>query len=55
MWLFLLVGLFCLLLVIGAIFHKEPLRFAVSGIVVLAALAFVVILGVVVWALLNIH
>ena len=41
MGLFLLIGLFCLLLVIGAIASDDALEFAIKAMVGLVALAFV--------------
>ncbi len=41
MWLLLIIGLFCFLLVIGKIFGKPPLQFALYGFVILGAALFV--------------
>ncbi len=49
MGLFLLVGLFCLLAVIGFFATGRPFAFAFGGIVFLIALAFVVIIGFVIY------
>ena len=35
------VGLFCVLLVIGALVSDNPLRFAIWGAIVLGAIAFI--------------
>jgi len=37
----LLIGLFCFLLVLGAVLGKEPLPFAIGSVVVLGAIVFV--------------
>jgi hypothetical protein len=53
-WL-LLIGLFCFLLVVGAVMGKDPLHFAISSAVVLGAVAFggfVLLIG---WVLLSSH
>ena len=57
MFIALLIGLFCLLLVIGffATGGKASLSFAVMGMVALAALAFVGFIGLIVWTLLSSH
>jgi len=52
MWLF-LIGLFCFLLVLGAIFGKHPFTFAASGLVILAALCFVGFIGLIIWAIVT--
>jgi hypothetical protein len=49
-WL-LLIGLFCFLLVVGALIGKEPFSLAISSVVVLAALCFVAVVVFVIWAL----
>jgi cytochrome c oxidase assembly factor CtaG len=54
MWLF-LIGLFCFLLVLGALFGKHPLTFAASGLVILGALCFIGFIGIIIWALVNAH
>ena len=48
-----LVGLFCFLLVVGAIVGKEPFSFAVVGVVVLAALCFAVFVLLIIGALIH--
>ncbi len=57
MFLLFLIGLFCLLLVIGffATGGEAPLHFAIMAMVVLAALAFVGFIGFIVWAISNSH
>jgi hypothetical protein len=51
-WL-LLIGLFCFLLVLGAILGKEPFPFAIGSAVVLAALCFVAVVVFVIYALVH--
>ncbi len=50
-WLLLFAGLFCLLLVVGALVGKDPFSFAISSVVVLAAVCFVVVVAFVIYAL----
>ena len=54
-WLLLLVGLFCFLLVLGVFLGKDPLSFAISGVVVLAAVGFAGFVLLIGWALLFSH
>jgi hypothetical protein len=46
---FLLIGLFCLLAVIGFFITGRPFKFAISGIVFLIALVFVSLVVIVIW------
>jgi len=55
MGLLLLIGLFCFLLVIGAVLGKDPFSFAISSAVVLAALCFIGFVGIIIWTLLSSH
>jgi cytochrome c oxidase assembly factor CtaG len=48
---FLLIGLFCLLAVIGYFITGRPLSFAVGGIVLLAAIVFVLFVILVIWSM----
>ena len=52
MWLF-LIGLFCFLMVLGAIFGKHPLTFATYGLVILGTLCFVGFVGLIIWAIVT--
>ena len=54
-WLILLVGLFCFLLVVGAVLGKDPFSFAISGVVVLAAVGFAGFVLLIVMTLLSSH
>ncbi|MFZ1074981.1 MAG: hypothetical protein WAN50_01265 [Minisyncoccia bacterium] len=54
-WLILLIGLFCFLLVLGVVLGKDPLSFAISSVVVLAAAGFAGFLLLIGWALLFSH
>ena len=51
----LLIGLFCFLLVIGAVLGKEPLHFAIGSVVVLAAICFAAFVLFIGWTLLSSH
>ncbi len=58
MFILFLIGLFCLLLVIGFFVAgggQDSVSFAVKAMVALAALAFVGFIGVMAWALLFSH
>jgi hypothetical protein len=55
MWWILLIGLFCFLLVLGAVFGKEPLPFAIKSVVVLAAVCFAGFVLIIGYALLSMH
>lgn len=51
----LLIGLFCFLLVLGAVLGKEPLPFAISSVVVLGAIAFAGVVLLIGWVILTSH
>ncbi len=53
--LFLILGLFCFLLVVGYLVTggKDSLRFAIKGMVALAAIAFVGFLIVIIYAIFS--
>jgi hypothetical protein len=57
MFILFLIGLFCLLLVIGFFVTggQASLSFAVKSVVVLAALAFVGFIGLIAWMVLSYH
>ena len=48
---FLLIGIFCVLAVIGFFVTGSPFKFAIGGIVFLIALAFVSLVVIVVWTM----
>ena len=48
---FLLIGLFCVLAVIGFFITGNPFKFAIGGIVFLVALAFVFLVVIVIWTM----
>jgi cytoskeletal protein RodZ len=48
---FILIGLFCLLAVIGFFITGRPFKFAIGGIVFLVALAFVFLVVVIIWTM----
>ena len=50
-----LIGLFCLLLVIGAVLGHNPFSFALSSAVVIGAICFVGFIILIAWALLGSH
>ena len=52
-WLLLLLGLFCFLLVLGFFVSDDPAAFAMKSLVVLGALAFISVVLVIGWILLT--
>lgn len=53
LWLF--IGFVCLLLVVGALFTNDTFKFAVSGIVLVGAVAFVGFIGLIIWVVLDVN
>ncbi len=48
---FLLIGIFCVLAVIGFFLTGKPFKFAIGGLIFLIALAFVSLVTIVVWSM----
>ena len=50
-----LIGLFCFLMVVGAILRKKPFEFAASGLVILVAICFIGFILLMIWAFATMH